>query len=59
MKARCQTEELRDSMEVVQNLVLPMKFEFKSSKRAIPYVVVAIEEPWGDALRHEVLLREV
>jgi hypothetical protein len=28
MKARCPTEELRDSIEVVQNLVLPMKFEF-------------------------------
>ncbi|SRR5487761_1628561 len=44
VKARCPTEELRDSIEVVQNLVLPMKFEFKSSKRAIPYVVAAIED---------------
>lgn len=42
-KALCPTNELRDSIHVVQNPVLPMKFEFKSSKRAIPYVVSAIE----------------
>ncbi len=39
----CPTEELRESIEVVQNPLLPMKFEFKSSKRAIPFVVEAIE----------------
>lgn len=42
-KALCPTEELSGSIEVTQNQVLPMKFEFKSSKRAIPYVVQAIE----------------
>lgn len=42
-KSLCPTSELRDSIHVVQNPVLPMKFEFKSSKRAIPYVVSAIE----------------
>jgi hypothetical protein len=42
-KLLCPTGELRDSIHVVQNPVLPMKFEFKSSKRAIPYVVSAIE----------------
>ena len=42
-RALCPTSELRDSIRVVQNPVLPMKFEFKSSKRAIPYVVSAIE----------------
>ena len=28
---------------VIQNPDLPMKFEFKSSKRAVPYVIEAIE----------------
>ena len=42
-KSRCPTDELRDSISVVQNPDLPMKFEFKSSKRAIPFVVEAIE----------------
>ncbi len=39
----CPTEELRDSINLAQNQVLPMKFEFKSSKRAIPFVIEAIE----------------
>ncbi len=43
-RARCPTEELKSSITVVQNAELPMKFEFKSSKRAIPYVIEAIEE---------------
>lgn len=47
-KALCPTSELRDSVRVVQNPVLPMKFEFKSSKRAIPYVVSAIESNLND-----------
>ncbi|MDG6905408.1 MAG: hypothetical protein JRN20_06470 [Nitrososphaerota archaeon] len=47
-KSRCPTEELQDSIEVVQNPALPMKFEFKSSKRAIPYVVAAIENSLGE-----------
>ncbi|MDG6908059.1 MAG: hypothetical protein JRN20_20005 [Nitrososphaerota archaeon] len=42
-KMLCPTEELRDSIFVVQDPLLPMKFEFKSSKRAIPFVVQAIE----------------
>lgn len=42
-KARCPTDELRDSIYVIQNPDLPMKFEFKASKRAIPFVVDAIE----------------
>lgn len=42
-KALCPTEELRESVYVVQNALLPMKFEFKASKRAIPYVLDAIE----------------
>ena len=42
-KALCPTSELRESVQVVQNPDLPMKFEFKASKRAIPYVLDAIE----------------
>ena len=42
-KALCPTEELRSSINVIQNMDLPMKFEFKASKRAIPYVLEAIE----------------
>lgn len=34
---------LRDSIQVIQNEVLPMKFEFKTSKRAVSYVMEAIE----------------
>ena len=34
---------LRDSIEVVQNPILPMKFEFKTSKRAVRYVLEAID----------------
>lgn len=36
-------EHLRDSIQVVQNEILPMKFEFKTSKRAVKYVLQAIE----------------
>lgn len=42
-KVLCPTQELRDSVYVVQNPMLPMKFEFKASKRAIPYVIEVIE----------------
>jgi hypothetical protein len=42
-RAACPTDELRNSIRVVQNPELPMKFEFKSSKRAIRYVVEALE----------------
>lgn len=34
---------LTDSIEVVQDPILPMKFEFKTSRRAIKYVVEAID----------------
>jgi hypothetical protein len=36
-------QELKDSIQVVQNEVLPMKFEFKTSKRAVKYVIEAID----------------
>ena len=42
-KEACPTEELRKSIIVIQNPALPMKFELKASKRAIPYVVEAVE----------------
>ena len=42
-RSLCPTEELRESIRVVQDPVLLMKFELKASKRAIPYVVEAIE----------------
>jgi hypothetical protein len=42
-RALCPSEELRDSIMVEQNPILQMKFEFRSSKRAIPYVIEAIE----------------
>ncbi len=42
-KEACPSEELRSSIEVIQNPELPMKFQFKASKRAIPYVVEAVE----------------
>ena len=34
---------LRDSIQVIQNEILPMKFEFRSSKRAVKYVIEAID----------------
>ncbi|MHB1908827.1 MAG: hypothetical protein ACYCQJ_08130 [Nitrososphaerales archaeon] len=42
-RALCKSEELRSSIMVIQNPDLPMKFEFKSSKRAVPFVIAAIE----------------
>lgn len=36
-------EHLRDSIQVIQNEILPMKFEFKVSKRAVSYVLEAID----------------
>lgn len=35
---------LRDSIQVVQNEILPMKFEFRASKRAVRYVLEAIDD---------------
>ena len=34
---------LTDSIDVVQDPILPMKFEFKTSKRAVRYVLEAID----------------
>ena len=34
---------LTDSIEVVQDPILPMKFEFKPSRRAVRYVTEAID----------------
>ena len=34
---------LTDSIDVVQDPILPMKFEFKTSKRAVKYVIEAID----------------
>jgi len=34
---------LTDSIDVVQDPILPMKFEFKTSRRAVRYVIEAIE----------------
>jgi len=39
----CPTEELKESVQVIQDPLLPMKFQIKASKRAIPYVVEAVE----------------
>ncbi len=39
---------LTDSIEVVQDPVLPMKFEFKTSKRAVKYVLEAIDRNLAD-----------
>jgi hypothetical protein len=34
---------LTDSIDVIQDPILPMKFEFKTSKRAVKYVLDAID----------------
>ena len=36
-------QHLMDSIDVVQDPILPMKFEFKTSRRAIKYVLDAID----------------
>jgi hypothetical protein len=36
--------ELIDLIEVIQDPILPMKFEFKTSRRAVKYVLEAIDE---------------
>ena len=35
---------LKDSIDVIQDPILPMKFEFKTSRRAIKYVTEAIDK---------------
>ena len=42
-KAQAPTH-LVDSIDVVQDPILPMKFEFKTSKRAVQYVLDAIDQ---------------
>ena len=34
---------LSDSIDVIQDPILPMKFEFKTSRRAVRYVIEAID----------------
>lgn len=41
-KARA-PEDLKDSIQVIQNEILPMKFEFRTSRRAVRYVLEAID----------------
>jgi len=36
--------ELSDLIDVIQDPILPMKFEFKTSRRAVKYVLEAIDE---------------
>jgi hypothetical protein len=36
--------DLKDSIEAVQDQILPMKFELKASKRVIPHVLAALEK---------------
>jgi hypothetical protein len=36
--------ELRETIEVIQDDLLPMKYNIKASKRAVPFVVEAIEK---------------
>jgi hypothetical protein len=37
-------ENLKETIEVVQDELLPMKYNLKASKRAVPFVVQAIEK---------------
>lgn len=36
--------ELMDLIDVIQDPILPMKFEFKTSRRTVDYVLEAIDE---------------
>lgn len=38
---------LVDSIDVIQDPILPMKFEFKTSRRAVKYVIEAIDANLG------------
>jgi len=40
---RTAPSELKESIEAVQDRILPMKFELKASRRAIPHVLAALE----------------
>lgn len=37
-------EDLKESIQVIQNEILPMKFEFKTSRRAVGHVLRAIDD---------------
>lgn len=37
-------EELKETIQIIQDELLPMKFHFKASKRAVPFLVQAIEK---------------
>lgn len=39
---------LTDSIDVIQDPMLPMKFEFKTSRRAVKYVIGAIDKNLED-----------
>ncbi len=40
-------DDIQGSIKLVQDPVLPMKFELRSSKRAVPFIVEAIESNLG------------
>ncbi len=40
-------EDLAGSVKLVQDPILPMKFELTSSKRAVPFILEAIEKNLG------------
>jgi hypothetical protein len=40
---RYSPKKYRESIKVIQDPIFPMKFEFKSSRRAVRYVIKAIE----------------
>ncbi|MEM0118079.1 MAG: hypothetical protein QXV32_06495 [Conexivisphaerales archaeon] len=37
-------DELKSTVQIIQDELLPMKFNFKASKRAVPFLVQAIEK---------------
>jgi hypothetical protein len=40
-------KELADLIDVIQNPILPMKFEFRTSRRTVKYVLEAIDDNLG------------
>jgi len=40
-------KELADLIDVIQNPILPMKFEFRTSRRTVKYVLAAIDDNLG------------
>lgn len=37
-------DELKETIQIIQDELLPMKFNFKASKRAVPFLIQAIEK---------------